>query len=74
MTKSNKVSFHNRRNFERIVFLLILPVLLFGCNFPTTKNNLFQDRPQVLESYPPPFVGEGRKRIIIVFTGYYNMN
>lgn len=56
MTKSNKVSFHNRRNFERIVFLLILPVLLFGCNFPTTKNTLLQDRSQSLEAYATPFV------------------
>jgi hypothetical protein len=56
MTKSNKGSYHKKRNFKRIILLLILPVVLFGCNLPTTENTLLQDRSQSLEAYATPFV------------------
>ncbi len=56
MKKSNKGSFHKKRNFNRIILLFILPVLLYGCNLPTSENKLIQDRSQSLQAYATPFV------------------
>jgi len=56
MKKSNKGSFHKKRNFNRIILLFILPVLLYGCNLPTSENTLIQDRSQSLQAYATPFV------------------
>jgi len=56
MKKSSKRPFQKNRQIKRIFLLLMLPVLLFGCNFPTTENTLVQDRSQSLEAYATPFV------------------
>lgn len=56
MTKSNKRPFRHNRHFERTILLLLLPSLVIGCNFPTTKNTVRQDQSQSLEAYSTPFV------------------
>jgi len=56
MTKSNRHPFQHNGFFGRMIILLILPFLVIGCNFPTTKNTVRQDQSQNLEAYSTPFV------------------
>ncbi|MDY6847157.1 MAG: hypothetical protein SVP52_08490 [Chloroflexota bacterium] len=56
MTRSNRHPFKHNGFFGRMILLLILPLFVIGCNFPTTKNTVRQDQSQSLEVYSTPFI------------------
>lgn len=55
MKSNNESPFLDSKLLNKLLLLLILPSLLFGCNYPTTNNIIKQDRSQSLSQYSTPY-------------------